>query len=170
MVPDLHLGYYKNSSMVTRLHEDIILPARKAGVEKVRIVGVSMGGMGAVIYSLEHPGEIDEIILLAPFLGEAEVIEEIRSAGGLDQWRPGQIEETDFSRRIWLALKEKWKKSGSERAAMPRVLLGCGEEDRLAESSRLFANEFLEEDEQAWLPGDHDWPVWKELFKDLVQR
>ncbi|MGJ8635196.1 MAG: hypothetical protein ACSHX7_14870 [Luteolibacter sp.] len=166
VVPDLHLGYYKDNSMVDRLHEDVILPARKNGVKTVRIVGVSMGGMGAVVYSLLHPGEVDELMLLAPFLGEEAVISEIKAAGKLEDWKPGNIAEKDFSRKIWKGLKEEWMEGGE----MPRVLLGCGEEDRLVGASQLLSKEFLKKGEQVWIPGGHDWPVWRELFEKMIEK
>jgi pimeloyl-ACP methyl ester carboxylesterase len=69
------------------VHEDIIAPARKSGVKTVRVVGVSMGGLGALIHELEYPGAIDEIYLLSPFVGEEEVVAEIGAAGGVRKWK-----------------------------------------------------------------------------------
>ncbi len=53
---------------------------------------------------------------------------------------------------------------------MPKVFLGCGTEDRLAASNRLFAREFLPTGEPLWIPGGHDWPVWRPLFKELIAK
>ncbi|MDP4626148.1 MAG: alpha/beta hydrolase-fold protein [Akkermansiaceae bacterium] len=166
VAPDLHLGYYQSQAASQRLHEDIILPAKASGVETIRLVGVSMGGLGALIYDLEHPGEIDEIYLLAPFLGEEEAIAEIEAAGSLRKWKPGTIEEKDFSRRLWVGLREKWLEKGDR----PTLYLGCGTEDRLAPSSRLLAQEFLSEGDTTWLPGGHDWPVWRKLFAEMTAK
>jgi len=156
---DLHLGYYKEQVMAKRLHEDIILPAKRSGVTKVRLVGISMGGMGAVVYALEHPGMVDEMILLSPFLGEDVVIQEIQAAGGLEKWKPGEIEPEDFSRKLWSGLETGW------RGERPAIFLGCGTEDRLASASRLYAKEFLTKDQQLWISGGHDWEAWRELFR-----
>ncbi|NJM38339.1 MAG: hypothetical protein HC845_11045 [Akkermansiaceae bacterium] len=158
---DLHLGYYKNRSMARRLHEDIVLPAKSSGVKKIRVVGISMGGLGALIYDTEYPGQIDEMILLSPFVGEEEMLREIEAAGGLGNWKPASVGEGDFSRKLWLGLRENWLEKGNR----PKVDLGCGEEDRLAQSNRLFVKEFLKPEEQKWIPGDHDWPTWRELFE-----
>lgn len=158
---DLHLGYYRKATMAGRLHQDVILPARRSGVETVRLVGISMGGMGALVYDLEHPGEVDEMLLLSPYLGEEEALSEIRQAGGLGKWEPGAIAEEDFSRKLWAGLKGKWKGAGKR----PKVFLGCGTGDRLADANRLFAKEFLGPDGQKWIPGAHDWETWRELFK-----
>ncbi len=161
VVADLHLGYYENQTMVERLHKDVILPMRRSGVKTIRLVGISMGGMGALIYEIEHPGIIDEIILLSPYLGEDYALDEIRAAGGLENWQPEAIAPGDFSRRLWVGLKSVWKDSGD----MPDVFLGCGTEDRLAGASRLFAREFLGNSDQLWIPGAHDWETWRKLFR-----
>jgi pimeloyl-ACP methyl ester carboxylesterase len=166
VAPDLHLGYYKNQSVARRLHEDVILPARRSGVKTVRLVGISMGGLGALIYDVEYPQQVNEMILLSPFVGEEDALKEIESAGGLEKWRPGEIAQRDFTRKLWLKLRESWREKGNR----PRVLLGCGQDDRLAASNRLFAKEFLKPGEQLWSPGGHDWPTWQVLFERLIEK
>jgi pimeloyl-ACP methyl ester carboxylesterase len=158
---DLHLGYYKNRSMARRLHEDVILPAKRSGVKTVRVVGISMGGLGALIYDQEYPRQIDEMILLSPFLGEEKVLQEIQAAGSLKNWQPNAVVEKDFSRKLWLGLRGNW----TEKTNQPKVSLGCGNEDRLAESNRLFAKEFLKPSQQKWISGGHDWATWRALFE-----
>jgi pimeloyl-ACP methyl ester carboxylesterase len=160
---DLHLGYYKSRSSARRVHEDIIATARKSGVKTVRVVGVSMGGLGALIHDLEFPEDIDEIYLLSPFVGEEEVIAEIGAAGGVRQWNGEPADERDFSRKLWRGLEEKWLEQGRR----PKVKLACGTEDRLAGTNRQFAADFLKEEEVLWLPGDHDWPAWRELLREM---
>ena len=162
---DLHLGYYKSRSSSKRVHEDIIAPARKSGVTTVRVVGVSMGGLGALIHDLEYPGDIDEIYLLSPFVGEEEVIAEIGAAGGVREWKGSAKSERDFSRKLWRGLETKWLEQGRR----PAVKLACGTEDRLAGSNRQLAADFLKKDEVLWKPGDHDWPSWRGLFTEMVK-
>jgi pimeloyl-ACP methyl ester carboxylesterase len=162
---DLHLGYYKSRSSARRVHEDIIAPARRSGVKTVRVVGVSMGGLGALIHDLEYPGDIDEIHLLSPFVGEEEVIAEITAAGGVRQWQGEPKSGRDFSRKLWRGLKARWLEQGRR----PAVKLACGTEDRLAGSNRRFAADFLKKEEVLWLPGGHDWPAWRELFREMVK-
>ena len=105
----------------------------------MRLVGVSMGGLGALIYDMEYPREVAEIIVISPFLGEDEVLKEIQTAGGLKKWQPGPVAKKDLRRKLWLGL---WRNL-LERGNRPQVSLGCGREDRLASSGRLFAVEFL---------------------------
>ncbi len=165
---DLHLGYFKNRTMARRLHEDVVLPARRDGVTKLRIVGISMGGLGALIYDVEYPGSADELILLSPFLGEEDALREIEAAGTLADWSPGPVMEADFTRKLWLGLRKHQRER--EREASPRILLGCGKGDRLAASNRLFAREFLESDDPRWIAGGHDWPTWRTLFEELIRK
>lgn len=162
---DLHLGYYRKRLSARRLHEDIISPARLHGVRVVRVVGVSMGGMGALIHDLEYPDDIDEIYLLSPFIGNEKVIDEIRTAGGVRAWEGKPQGEWDYSRRLWRSLESKWL----VREDRPKTSLACGTEDRLVESNRLFAHDFLREDQALWRSGGHDWPTWRSLFQEMIR-
>ena len=162
---DLHLGYYKKREAARRIHEDIIVPARENGVTTVRVVGISMGGLGALIYDLEYPDDIDEMYLLSPFVGDEEVIDEIRAAGGLRNWEVEPKGERDFSRMLWCGLKSRWIQKNDR----PEVRLACGTEDRLVESNRLFVREFLDSEDALWREGDHDWPTWRRLFREMIK-
>ena len=66
---DAHLGYYLTRRIVRCLHEEIVRPARAAGVRRVVLVGVSMGALGALLYLRAHPREVQGLVLMAPFLG-----------------------------------------------------------------------------------------------------
>jgi pimeloyl-ACP methyl ester carboxylesterase len=163
---DLHIGYYKNRSMAERIHHDVVLPARAAGVKTLRFVGISMGGMGALIYDVEHPGQVDELILLSPFLGKDDALREIEAAGGALRWKPGAVSDEDFTRRLWSKLREKWLL----REDRPDVWLGCGFQDRLAPQNRQFAKDFLKPEETRWQDGGHDWPTWRGLLQSRLER
>lgn len=51
----LALGYYMQGQAERRLHDEVIVPARKRGYAEVWLVGASMGGMGALMYDRAHP-------------------------------------------------------------------------------------------------------------------
>ena len=70
-----HFGYYRERNLIERLHVDIIQPARAAGIKRIWFLGVSMGGMGTLVYQSEHPEDIEGIILMAPYLGEWDELE-----------------------------------------------------------------------------------------------
>jgi len=67
---DSHLGYFFEKTIVDRLREDVIAPARARGFKEIWLVGISLGGFGSLLYEKEHPGEIAGIVAIAPFLGE----------------------------------------------------------------------------------------------------
>ncbi|MCK5360209.1 MAG: alpha/beta hydrolase [Gammaproteobacteria bacterium] len=85
---DLHLAYLENNTSVQRLHEDIILPARSNGYKKVWLVGISLGGLNALLYQKNRPEDICGLVLLSPYLGEKKISNEIIQAGGIVKWQP----------------------------------------------------------------------------------
>ncbi|MCH7227049.1 alpha/beta fold hydrolase [Haloferula sp. A504] len=165
VAPDLHIGYYRNRQMAERLHRDVIIPAKQAGVRQITLVGISMGGLGAMLYELEHPGQVDEVILLSPFLGDESVITDIGQQGGLAALKPEGKDPDRFSRKLWLGLRDRWL----PRKDRPELHLACGESDRLASSTRLASAE-LRPAGTVWLPGDHDWQTWNALIQQVEDR
>lgn len=104
-----HIGYYLNRSIISRLKEDVIEPAKRKGYEHIWIVGDSMGAYGAISYLKTYPKDITVIVLLGPFLGEELLISEIKKAGGLQKWDPGEIKpasKSDWERSIWAWFRE----------------------------------------------------------------
>ena len=75
---DAHLAYYYKRVIMDRLWEDVVLPARARGYRRVFIVGISLGGLGALT-------------------------REIETAGGLARWSGGPSER-DF-RGVWSFLR-----------------------------------------------------------------
>lgn len=69
---DSHLGYFFERTITGRLREDVIAPARAQGFEEIWLVGISLGGFGALLYEKEHPGEIAGIVAIASYLGDRE--------------------------------------------------------------------------------------------------
>ena len=94
---DATLGYYTRQTVIERLREDVILPARAQGYRRIYIAGVSMGGLGGLLYARAHGDEIDGVLAIAPFLGKRDVIDEIASAGGLLAWSPPVEVTTTFA-------------------------------------------------------------------------
>jgi pimeloyl-ACP methyl ester carboxylesterase len=160
---DAHLGYYFERTVVERLRQDVIAPARARGVEEIWLVGISLGGLGSLLYARDHPGEVDGLVLLAPFLGEEEIASEIAAAGGLRGWTPRQPpSERDF-RRIWVLLQELIQ--GKEG---PPVYLGYGQGDRFAQANRLVAG-VLPGERVVTLRGGHTWRTWRRLWSALLE-
>src|SRR5579862_1684929 len=65
-------GYYANRTVITRLREDVLQPARAAGYREIWLVGISMGGMGALLLAKSGEPDIAGAVLLAPYLGDGD--------------------------------------------------------------------------------------------------
>jgi pimeloyl-ACP methyl ester carboxylesterase len=161
---EAYIGYYYNQTLVERLHEDIILPAKGRGYSRIWILGISMGGMGAVWYDRTHPGEVDGLILLAPYLGDKEVAKVVEAAGGLRGWRQDPQDKGRFPEELWGLLK------GYEdrQTTAGRLFLGYGLQDDFALSNSLLALE-LPADQVVTLLGSHDWPTWRLLLTRFLE-
>ena len=161
---DAHVGYYKKKSIVVRLHEDHVKPLRASG-EKVWLVGVSLGGVGSLIYAAEHADEIEGLVLFAPFLGDPEVLDEIRAAGGPLAWKPpARIGEDDWQRRVWAYL-QRWH---AQHGPKPSIHVAYGRNDSFAPGIKLLA-ELLPAENVRHLPGGHDWKTWAKLWDGYLE-
>jgi len=161
---DAHFGYYYSRTLLPRLAEDVIGPARAEGYEKIWILGVSMGGLGALLYAQKHSDSIDGLILLAPFLGDDDVIDELVASGGLASWTPpADLDEGDYQRGLW-----KWlKRYADDRQALPSIQLGWGTEDGFARSCELLAA-VLPAERIHRFPGGHEWVPWRKAFAAVL--
>jgi pimeloyl-ACP methyl ester carboxylesterase len=160
-----HLGYYLGHNVVERLEEDVIAPARTAGHRRIWLMGVSLGGLGALNHARAHPGAIEGVILLAPYLGARGTVARIVRAGGLAQWQPGEIAPDD-EESLLLAWIKSYRPGDS---ALPTVFLGYGTQDRFAPASTLLA-QVLPASHVVPIEGGHEWAAWKKLWELLLDR
>ncbi len=162
---DAHVGYYRERKIIDRLSADVIAPARARGYRHVWIAGISLGGLGAMLYASERPGEVDGLAVLAPYLGSPEIARTVRAAGGLRQWRtPDTVPQVDdLDGALW-----RWLRQATvETPQRPPFVLGYGRSDRFVESDVVLAAA-LPPDRVFTAEGGHDWPVWKVLWRDLL--
>ena len=64
-VLDAHVGYYLDRNLVERVESAVIAPARRAGCRRTWMLGISLGGLGALLCARAIP-EVERVILLAP--------------------------------------------------------------------------------------------------------
>ncbi len=155
-------GYYVHQTLRDRMEEDVLTPLFAKGHPHLWLGGISMGGLGAVLLAADHPGKVEGIFMLAPYLGEAPVLDEIERAGGLAKWEPPEG-RTDFQREAWRALKTFTDGAPGR----PQLYLGFGEDDRFHRGHRLLAAA-LPPDKVFRTDGGHDWPPWQRLWGTLL--
>lgn len=159
---DAHIGYYANRTVVDRLHEDVVSPARRRGYRSITLAGISLGGFGSLLYVSRYPGLIDRVLLIAPYLGEPEIVQEI-AAAGLAAWRPSLLAGKEYERRLWAWLQGY----ATDRVpSMPPLYLGFGAADCFAPAHRVLSA-VLPCDRVAVVHGGHTWPIWRRLWSRL---
>ena len=177
-IADSHVGYYSDRSILRRLREEIVLPARAQGYRQIWLVGISLGGFGALGYAVRHGSEIAGVLAIAPYLGPRRLTQEIAAAGGARAWRaagpgasaPGAGGAADeLDREIWQAFTTPENIAVAGRGPRPPVYLGYGQADRFADAHQRFA-ELLPASHVSTAPGGHDWPAWRLLWSAWVAR
>lgn len=167
---EAHLGYYNRRSIVDRLEADVFEPARRpgSGYRAVWVVGISIGGFGALLHEAQHPGRVDGIVLIAPYLGQRLLSTDISVAGGLARWNPpiGGTPLEQAESGIWRWLQTQAQVAPPVATGQPPrvpIYLGYGLDDRFAFSHRLLADA-LPAQRVFTTPGGHDWPEWRRLW------
>jgi pimeloyl-ACP methyl ester carboxylesterase len=161
---DASLGYYAKGILTERLFTDVVQPRSGRGYEQVWLVGMSMGGLGTVLYSRQRPaGETYGVLALSPYLGEEEVSDAVRSAGGLQSWkappRVSAMNASNYTVELW-----RWLQAVSAgREPGPQLYLGYGLQDHLAQVDTLLGAD-LPEDRVFTIDGGHNWTTWRTLF------
>jgi len=160
VVVDAHLGYYYKRTVIDRLRADVLIPARQQGYRRIVLVGVSLGGLGGLLCERDHPGSVDALVLLGPYLGDkAGMFDAIDAAGGPAGWaagrdpRAGSVEE-----QLWTFL-------GTRAPVLPPTWLLSGRDDTYGRGHRLLAG-LLTATRVATVAGAHDWPTWRALWRD----
>lgn len=164
LIPDAHFGYYAGRTLINRLQQDVITPAKLNGYDTIWMVGVSMGGLGSLLYCKEHADQIDGIYLISPFLGYKSIIREIEKSGDVESWLPGKdINEDDWQRSLWA-----WIKENSENDFPVPVYLASGKSDPYKRGQKLLAGA-LAEDHVLFIDGKHNYQTFVTLWKAFLE-
>lgn len=157
---EAYAQYYLDQTLVAHLH-GLIQTLRLEGPQHTppMLLGISMGGYGALRYLMEHQNYFAAVLLLAPFLGERKTWLSIQSQGGLLNWRAPQLGSVDDSDLwAWLQKPEHWR----------TLVLGYGQQDRFNASHRLLA-QALPEQQVVCVEGAHDWACWNATLPGVLQ-
>ena len=161
---DAHLGYFTDRTVLQRLRDDVVLPARVAGYRQVWLVGISLGGMAALGYAARYRDDIDGVLAIAPYPGTQALQREIVAAGGPRAWRlSGGAPLADLEREVW------WWLAGDDAARRLPVYLGHGRGDRFATGLELMSGT-VPAGNASTVPGGHDWPPWRALWNGWLER
>lgn len=167
LLAELTMPYYLQGTAPQRLHDEVIAPARARGYREVWLSGASMGGMGSVMYDRSYPGQVDGIILLAPYLGDRAILREIAAAGGVENWDPGPpqaIGKHNWQHEMWRHLLT-WADTPDRTR---NVWLAYGDRDRLRSAMPLLIP-LLPRDHVLARPGGHAWRVWSPALGEVLQ-
>src|SRR5882724_1843401 len=155
---DLEMQHLDDREPLSRLRSEIVLPAIATGVS-IWLGGISLGGSIALEYVCSYPEDFDGLCLLAPYLGNRMLLNEISAASGLAAWEPLEIAELDVERRIWRYLKA--------RVDSRPLYLGYGQDDRFSAAHRLLAQK-LPADTVDVIGGGHEWRTWAKLWENFL--
>ena len=154
------LELYLDGDIAAALHRAIVEPALHEGYARIWLLGISLGGMGALLYTSAYAGQVEGLVLLAPFLGTRGTIAEVAKACGLASWSPARSAATESEQRMLVWLKDFL----AQRPTTPTLYLGYGREDRFAPGHLMLA-ELLPEDYVVTAGGGHDWDTWLALWR-----
>lgn len=166
---DAHFTYYREQVLAERLRDDVLVPARARGYGSVWILGISLGGYGALWSAERSAALVDGLILVAPMIAMPprgdDVAARIREEGGLAAWQASgprrHRHRFGDAEAHWRWLQERLRTPEG-----PAVVLAYGERDRHASSIALLADA-LPPERVYRHPGGHDWPTWRALLGEV---
>jgi pimeloyl-ACP methyl ester carboxylesterase len=156
VMAELRAAWVADGSIVERIDEAIVEPARTRGSERIWLGGVSLGALAALGYAARHAGALEGLALISPYPATRAVLDEIDAAGGLARWHPDIPEGGDLEREAWHWL-------GHRPSGAPAVHCYFASSDRFAEGQRRIAA-VLPPGAARELPGGHDWEAWRALW------
>jgi pimeloyl-ACP methyl ester carboxylesterase len=160
--PDL--DHYLDNSVAAVLHAGVIEPALARGYTRVWLLGISLGGMGALLYASAYAPRVEGLVLLAPFLGTQGTVAEIGEAGGLGSWSSKGSAATAGECQILVWLQDFLVRSPER----PALYLGYGRSDRFSRGHRLLA-ERMSTERVVIAEGGHDWPTWATIWQRVLE-
>lgn len=167
---NLHARHYGQIGIADAVWEDVLAPALARGYDEIWLVGVSMGGLGALLTASEHARHVDGVILLSPFLGEEAFVRSVAEGGGLAEWRaPDPLPERRTAENYSVFLWSWLRGLIDDPESMPQLYLGFANGERLEPGAQVLA-EVLPEGHVLRRDGEHNWATWRPLFRTLLGR
>jgi len=163
---DAHWGYFEHGSLAERVGRDVLRLAEARGYREIWILGVSMGGLGAVMVAREHAELIDGLVLLGPFLGSDALTDSIEEAGGLARWVPDDHDRERF-RDEQVAVWGWLRGYATDPERRPPLYVGAGVDDDIASGTAVL-EPHLPPARFGVTDGGHDWDGLRRLWRRLL--
>lgn len=163
MAIDVQPTLYLKKRIVEKMKRRVIDPAKARGYEHIYLLGTSLGGHAALLYTMEYPEDIDGLFLIAPYISDPFVTNIIREAGGLVAWDDCPLYAWEYSCKLWKSIRAYM--SDPERRTS--VFLGYGGNDRFVKSCEVLAK-VLPPENVFTAPGGHSWKTWQKLWEKML--
>jgi len=164
LVIESDMGYFWRESLPDRVYQDILLPFHERGYKTIILVGVSIGGYGALWINHEYGDWIAATVLLAPMLGRESIVERIRAAGGIASWRAQLEHDPGTEERVWVWIDAMQGLGGGE---IQSLILGFGHQDKYQKTGELLAGS-IPDSHVFRRNGGHKWVTWRPLWAEIV--
>lgn len=166
VMPELAFDQIADQTILREIHDTVMQLYTALGYRNIWIAGISIGGYVAIAYAHRYPGEVNGLMLLAPYPGNRITTSEIALAGGVKEWAPDAIPDDDTERGNWYWLKNN---ANTTNVNPTEVHLGYGENDRFAEGIAMMA-QVLPDKHVDRISGDHVWSVWQQLWQNFLDK
>ena len=161
---NLNAGHLAERVMIPRIQEDVFRLIQNDGYKNIWMVGVSIGGLSSLVYLQHQEKDLCGVVVLAPFLADDRLIEEVKKYGGIEKWAPeveeikNSIDDQINSLWVWLTSKNDFS----------NIYLGYGKQDRLIAGSHLLET-FLEPSHVIRVNGKHDWVTGRKIWQEQLK-
>lgn len=155
---DAHFGYYRRGLIGPRVLHEVIEPARAEG-KSIWIVGISMGGVGALLSARDAKG-VDGLVLMSPYLGRPKTVGGIIEAGGVDAWTP-PAEEGQWDEELWRWIAEDYDRSTP-------LYVGWGDQEENSVPNFELIASLAGPDHVFVESGPHEWTTWEKIWPKVL--
>ena len=143
-----------------RIKKDVLNYVKNDGYKNIWVVGVSIGGLSSLVYLKNHEENICGVVVLAPYLGDDVLSEEMKQVGGLKNWVPdmGKLKDSIDVEvdTLWLWL--------AKRNNFSNIYLGYGKQDDITIGS-LTLETLLDKKNVVAIDGEHDWETGRNIWE-----
>lgn len=170
---DSHFGYYRDAVIADRLVTELLTPLRDR-YRRTWLVGVSLGGYGAVLAARDRPDLVDGVVLISPFLGVKQatrpLVSRVKAAGGLAALDAAAAGSGN-PRRHFLEVEPVWAwlAARARHEPGPRVVMTWADGDGFAPEQRV-VGEALGADRAFRVAGAHTWETFARAWTQVAAR